>query len=229
MFDVVCENDSLGNCKVLDAYGNEITSTTHIGNVNPFRWKSFYFDAETGLYYANGSYYDPETGLYLNAAPMESIADNVLKTRGLDRNGFLCYNFAKESIYIISGVSGVSPFSELVALPDWMYSVVSTANFALQIADLRQRGSFHRFVNAFGFVGVAIDAGLDIHTNIQQHHSSSYIVDSATYTIATGLTNVLIGLKIGAMTGNIPLLILWAVGSIFLSYLFELIKKEFLH
>ena len=37
---------------------------------------------------------------------MESIADNVLKTRGLERNGFLCYNFAKENIYIISGVSG---------------------------------------------------------------------------------------------------------------------------
>ena len=74
------------------AYGNEITSTTHIGNVNPFRWKSFYFDAETGLYYANGRYYDPETGLYLNAAPMESIADKAFVPKGIDRNAPLCNN-----------------------------------------------------------------------------------------------------------------------------------------
>ena len=80
------EYDSFGNCKVFDENGVDVTNTTCLATLNPFRWKSFYFDAETGLYYANGRYYDPETGLYLNAAPMESIANNVLKTRGLDRN-----------------------------------------------------------------------------------------------------------------------------------------------
>ncbi len=61
------EYDSFGNCKVLDRNGATITSSSHIGNINPFRWKSLYFDTETGLYYANGSYYDPEVGQYLDS------------------------------------------------------------------------------------------------------------------------------------------------------------------
>lgn len=37
------------------------------GNINPFRWKSFYYDVETGLYYANGRYYKVECGVSVKA------------------------------------------------------------------------------------------------------------------------------------------------------------------
>ena len=32
-----------------DASGNEVTSTTHIGYINPIRYRGYYFDAETGI------------------------------------------------------------------------------------------------------------------------------------------------------------------------------------
>ena len=38
-----------------------------IGAVNPLRYRGYYYDSESGLYYLNSRYYDPETGRFLNA------------------------------------------------------------------------------------------------------------------------------------------------------------------
>lgn len=38
-----------------------------IGKVNPFLYRGYYFDSETGLYYLNSRYYDPQIGRFLNA------------------------------------------------------------------------------------------------------------------------------------------------------------------
>ena len=37
---------------------------------NPIRYRGYYYDAESGLYYLNSRYYDPETGRFLNADGM---------------------------------------------------------------------------------------------------------------------------------------------------------------
>ena len=86
------EYDAHGKCTVYNAQNQVDTDPESIGNLNPFRWKSFYYDTESGLYYANGSYYDPQTGLYLDASPIESVLDNAFLPRGIDRNAPLCNN-----------------------------------------------------------------------------------------------------------------------------------------
>ena len=58
--------DAWGNQQVLDATGNAITDTANIGIRNPFRYRSYYFDTETGFYYLQTRYYDPEVGRFLN-------------------------------------------------------------------------------------------------------------------------------------------------------------------
>jgi RHS repeat-associated protein len=51
-----------------DGNGTTINPTTnHIANINPFRYRSYAYDQETGLYYLNSRYYDPETGRFVNA------------------------------------------------------------------------------------------------------------------------------------------------------------------
>ena len=50
----------------------EILSTTGdeadtIGVINPFRYRGYYYDEETELYYLNARYYDPETGRFISA------------------------------------------------------------------------------------------------------------------------------------------------------------------
>lgn len=54
------EYDSFGKTTVRDSSGSVNTNESFIGNINPFRWKSFYYDVETGFYYANGRYYEVE-------------------------------------------------------------------------------------------------------------------------------------------------------------------------
>ena len=38
-----------------------------LGKLNPFRYRGYYYDSETGLYYLNSRYYDPNTGRFINA------------------------------------------------------------------------------------------------------------------------------------------------------------------
>lgn len=52
--------DAFGNHKVYDADWNENTSPSFIGNINPIRYRSYYYDVETGFYYLETRYYDPE-------------------------------------------------------------------------------------------------------------------------------------------------------------------------
>ena len=53
-----------------DVWGT-VTSVTGdlastIGQINPFRYRGYYYDAETGWYYLNARYYDPNVGRFLS-------------------------------------------------------------------------------------------------------------------------------------------------------------------
>ena len=60
------EYDAWGNCKVFNAYGREDTSESFIGNMNPFRYRGYYYDTDLNLYYLQTRYYDPEIGRFVN-------------------------------------------------------------------------------------------------------------------------------------------------------------------
>ena len=55
---------------VTDGNGNINTSSTFIGNVNPIRYRGYYYDTETGWYYLNSRYYDPQVRRFINADEM---------------------------------------------------------------------------------------------------------------------------------------------------------------
>lgn len=60
--------DSWGNIiSITDNNNQEITDVTNIGLINPFRYRSYYYDTETNLYYLNSRYYNPEWGRFINA------------------------------------------------------------------------------------------------------------------------------------------------------------------
>lgn len=58
--------DTWGRCTVTSGTGGTL-SATDIGNINPFRYRGYYYDTETGLYYLQSRYYDPVVGRFVNA------------------------------------------------------------------------------------------------------------------------------------------------------------------
>lgn len=64
---------------ITDASGNDVSSNSaHIANINPFRYRGYYYDAETGFYYLNSRYYDPVVGRFLNADAFVSTGQGIL-------------------------------------------------------------------------------------------------------------------------------------------------------
>ena len=62
-----------------------INNHTHISNLNPFRYRGYTYDQETGLYYLTTRYYDPYVGRFLNA-------DGLVSTGiGLDGYNMFAY------------------------------------------------------------------------------------------------------------------------------------------
>jgi len=82
--------DAWGNHKVVDNNGNEITDTTHIGNINPYRYRGYYFDTETGLYYLKSRYYDPETGRFISIDDISFADPDTIN--GLNLYAYCCNN-----------------------------------------------------------------------------------------------------------------------------------------
>ena len=59
-----------------DAWGNheaEVAAEGYVAlaEINPFRYRGYYYDTETGLYYLNTRYYDPEVGRFISRDSIE--------------------------------------------------------------------------------------------------------------------------------------------------------------
>ena len=72
------EYDAWGNHIVLDENGNEITNLDHIGKMNPFRYRGYFYDEETKLYYLINRYYDPETGRFISQDQISYLQPEVI-------------------------------------------------------------------------------------------------------------------------------------------------------
>ena len=49
-----------------DAWGKLLTSTGDLADINPLRYRGYFYDTETSLYYLKSRYYDPEVGRFIN-------------------------------------------------------------------------------------------------------------------------------------------------------------------
>ena len=81
--------DAWGDHKVLDAAGIENTNNDFIGNINPIRYRGYYYDTETNLYYLISRYYDSETGRFISPDHISAINPKVLN--GLNLYAY-CFN-----------------------------------------------------------------------------------------------------------------------------------------
>ncbi len=88
------EYDAWGNCTV--SYDNP---TYNIGATNPIRYRGYYYDSETELYYLQSRYYDPEIGRFLNA-------DGYISTDVTDPIAYNMFAYCQNNPVMFSDPSG---------------------------------------------------------------------------------------------------------------------------
>ena len=76
--------DAWGNHQIID------NSNINIGTINPFRYKGYYYDSETNLYYLNSRYYDPEIGQFISPDDIEYL--EVQELAGINLYAYCGYN-----------------------------------------------------------------------------------------------------------------------------------------
>ena len=70
--------DAWGNCTVSTESGITVTERSIVRTYNPFRYRGYYYDADTGLYYLQSRYYNPQWGRFLNADGYASTGQGLL-------------------------------------------------------------------------------------------------------------------------------------------------------
>ena len=65
--------DAWGVCTVVNDETEE-----GIAEVNPFRYRSYYYDSETGIYYLQSRYYDPVVGRFINADDVQILGTSEI-------------------------------------------------------------------------------------------------------------------------------------------------------
>ena len=117
--DVMGLVDSSGNSVAsytYDPYGKVLTATGELADKNPLRYRGYYYDSESGLYYLQSRYYDPATRRFVNADAYASTGQGIL---GINMFAY-CNNDPENSIdpygygYISIGGTSWNNFCELM-------------------------------------------------------------------------------------------------------------------
>ena len=105
--------------EVRDASGNAITSSTHIANLNSLRYRGYFYDTETKLYYLQSRYYDPQVQRFISSDVYVSTGQGII-----GHNMFTYCNNCP-SVYIDVSGCFFLPF-DLLDYPGEIHSAVLT-------------------------------------------------------------------------------------------------------
>ena len=95
--------DAWGKC-VVDAS----TTNTELANLNPFRYRSYYLDTETGFYFLKTRYYDPEIGRFMTIDDISYLDPESI-------NGLNLYAYCGSNPVMRVDTTGCSWFSWLTS------------------------------------------------------------------------------------------------------------------
>lgn len=207
----------------IDAYGNcvSITDTSNIGlgMLNPFRYKGYYYDQESDMYYCLSRYYVPTWRRWLNA-------DNPLYVEFNNQTSVNLFTYCKnnpisnkdEDGHFLGLLIGACITGLIVGAAS--FAVCAIAGLVTGTFDLRKclcaaAGGFlggfvgffipgsHAFLQAFvsGFVNSFSSKMLDLSTDGQNHDAFDFLLKPLISGIIGGLTSVVI-LKIRIFNGD---------------------------
>ena len=153
--------DAYGNHRVLDKNKEENKAKDFIGNINPIRYKGYYYDVETQLFYCNSRYYSPELCRFISPDDVEYLDPESInglnlycyclnnpvnyKQRPVSSGGSVISSsissFSNGGIHLSGSISSGSVGSGRVnwenggfQIPIWFSSLMSGSDFGASIA-----------------------------------------------------------------------------------------------
>ena len=166
--------DAWGKCQttVVDS------SATTIAELNPFRYRSYYLDTETGFYFLKTRYYDPEIGRFMTIDDISYLDPESI-------NGLNLYAYCLNNPVMMIDNSGCAP-----AWWQWLLAGIAIAG-AITISVLTMGTATPVLVGML--IGGAVSAGFEIGSQI--------IFDGGIHDIGAILSATLGGMVAGAISG----------------------------
>ena len=116
----------------------------HIGNLNPYRYRSYYYDSDIGLYYLQSRYYDPQIGRFISQDSVEYLDPETI-------NGLNLYSYCGNNPVMFTDPLGTTKWWE------WLIAGVVVAGLIV--------GSiFTGGLLGAAFLGAAIGGGISLGT-----------------------------------------------------------------
>ena len=171
---VTYEYDAWG--KILSIGGSMKYS---LGRDNPFRYRGYYYDIDTGFYYLQSRYYDPEVGRFLNADGYVSTGQGNLSANMFaycENNPVNCFD--PDGRMILS-------FSFIAIIYEKLMACIATAAVAISAAIAAQKAI--DAVSSSGTVSIPTDgAGVSLPLNPDVENPTSAPISIPTTEDITG-------------------------------------------
>lgn len=120
--------DAWGNHKVYGKSALENTDPLFIGNINPFRFKGYYYDQDIGLYYLLSRYYDPSIGQFISPDDYHYLDINNL-------SGYNLYSYCENNPVMYEDPDGHSLLMALFAGIGALIVAASTIKVGAAVAE----------------------------------------------------------------------------------------------
>ena len=119
VYKVVNASGSVVASYTYDAWGKVTASSGAMADINPVRYRSYYYDKETNLYYLQSRYYDPETGRFINA---DGLFSSGITTTNM-------FSYCCNNPIVSADESGHYAYNKMLRTTDSGFSLLKWSNF----------------------------------------------------------------------------------------------------
>ena len=190
---------------VLNPDGTDNTDEDFIGNINPIRYRGYYYDVESGMYYLQTRYYDPQIGQFISPDSPEYLDPENL-------TGLNLYAYCNYNPVMYFDPQGTNAADNISSVIDWLALILRMGSGVIvglskTVSGLgsnakafgKMIGSFSNSMSAvFSVVGYGLIAISNIIEGVKSGKSALNIITDTVFDCAAIALCEYIGIAVGS-------------------------------